>query len=535
MDRRGPDFLGAEHAEPAAFDHRRAAHPDGDVARGDDHVAAAEQRRVAGETAARNHPDQRHPSTQFGEVFERADKPPAVGVARSAAPALGEQHQRQTPALGELDQPIGLDVVARALGPCEHRVIVGHRRDPCPGVPELPGVDRTQAHDQAVRRAFLDQLFARGAAAAPGDRQPAIFDKAARIAEVVDVFPSGPLPGLAAAGDRIGAILVKRPAAPRLDFGEIGPDRVEIGLHRIVRLGGGLTRNGPQEQDGIAFGQCSAERGAERLDHPSARCGDAVLHLHRFDNRQFGPRGDRVADGDGQRDQGSEHRRLDRDRTGGRGHPGASGRLVRGGAGIVAPRRQRVLRGEQRIDPLLDQRDMAASCQHFRIGQQRPEKRDVGGHSGYREVRERAGRLGGSGGEPACGDRDNQLGEQRIVTRTGSAPRVAMAIDADAAAARRGITSDSPRRGACAPVGGHRLEVDPRLQREAARRRHLRLIEAQRGQLGSARDLQLQPHQVEAKHFLGDGMFDLNPGIGFDEGEAIAGGGDQEFHRAERA
>jgi hypothetical protein len=46
------DLGGLEHAEPAAFDHRRAAHADVRVLGGDHDVAAAEDRRVAGEAVA---------------------------------------------------------------------------------------------------------------------------------------------------------------------------------------------------------------------------------------------------------------------------------------------------------------------------------------------------------------------------------------------------------------------------------------------------------------------------------------------------
>ncbi len=52
-------FLGREHAEIAALDHRRPAHADRRVLGRDHHVAAAEQRGIAGEAAARIDADQR--------------------------------------------------------------------------------------------------------------------------------------------------------------------------------------------------------------------------------------------------------------------------------------------------------------------------------------------------------------------------------------------------------------------------------------------------------------------------------------------
>ena len=115
----GPDLVGTEHAEAAAFDHRRAAHADVRV-RGRDHdVAAAEQRRVAGEAATGVDADERHEAAQRAEQVERhavePGEPGAVGVAGPAAAALGEEHDRKPHAFGELEQPVLLAVV---LQPC---------------------------------------------------------------------------------------------------------------------------------------------------------------------------------------------------------------------------------------------------------------------------------------------------------------------------------------------------------------------------------------------------------------------------------
>ena len=52
------------------------------------------------------------------------DRP--VDVAGPPSPALGEQHDRQPPPLGELEQPVLLEVVAHALRAGQDRVVVGH-------------------------------------------------------------------------------------------------------------------------------------------------------------------------------------------------------------------------------------------------------------------------------------------------------------------------------------------------------------------------------------------------------------------------
>ena len=52
-----------------------------------------------------------------------------IGVARPAAAALGEEHDRQPQRLGELEQPVLLAVVLRALRAGEHGVVVRHGDD----------------------------------------------------------------------------------------------------------------------------------------------------------------------------------------------------------------------------------------------------------------------------------------------------------------------------------------------------------------------------------------------------------------------
>ena len=61
---RRSDLLGLEHTKPAAFHHGRAAHADVRVLRGDDHVTAAQERRVARKTAACHHAHHRHLAVQ---------------------------------------------------------------------------------------------------------------------------------------------------------------------------------------------------------------------------------------------------------------------------------------------------------------------------------------------------------------------------------------------------------------------------------------------------------------------------------------
>ena len=104
------DVVGAEDAEPAALDHRRPAHADVESSVGDHDVAAAEQRGVAGETPAGGDADERRQAAELGELGEgrhvEAGHAEPFGIARPAAPALGEEDHRQALSLGEFEQPV---------------------------------------------------------------------------------------------------------------------------------------------------------------------------------------------------------------------------------------------------------------------------------------------------------------------------------------------------------------------------------------------------------------------------------------------
>ena len=83
----------------------------------------------------------------------------------------------------------------------------------------------------------------------------------------------------------------------------------------------------------------------------------------------------------------------------------------------------------------------------------------------------------------------------------------------------------------------HGLHVDAKLHGIAARPRHIGLRQPERTERGAIGHGKLRPDQIDAEHFLGDGMFDLQPRIGLDEGEgrlvAVRIVIDQEFEGAE--
>ena len=197
-----PDLDRLEHAEPAALDHRRSAHADARVLGRDHDVAAPEQRGVAGEAIPGRDPDERDEAAQAREQMEGAHVEAGdvrhVDVAGAAAAALGEQDDRQAPALGDLEQPVLLQVIAHPLGAGEDGVVVGHddRRR---------AVDRGGAGDEPIGRRALDQLLLWAPALLGGEDQRSVLDEAAGVDQVVEVLARGAPALLVALGDGLGA------------------------------------------------------------------------------------------------------------------------------------------------------------------------------------------------------------------------------------------------------------------------------------------------------------------------------------------
>ena len=232
-----PDLLRLVHAETAALDHRRPAHADARVLGGDDDVAAAEQRGVAGEAVARRDAHQRHEAAQLREQLERAAVEARddrhVDVARATAAALGEQHDRQPAPLGDLEQAVLLRVVAHPLGAREHHVVVGHRH-------AAEAVDLADAGDEAVGGGARDQLLARAPALLRREQQRPVLDEAALVEQVVEVLARGAPPALVPARDRVGARRVE-------------PDLVAVAHRREVRtLAGRVNSLGRGRGGGLA-------------------------------------------------------------------------------------------------------------------------------------------------------------------------------------------------------------------------------------------------------------------------------------------
>ena len=210
----------------------------------------------------------------------------AVGVARPPAAALGEEHHRQPPALGELDHPVHLLVVVGALGAGQHGVVVGHHRAAGGLVGRTASpLTRPRPMTRPSAGVVLDQLLERAAPPARGDGQRAVFDEGAGIDQVVDVLPRRALAGLAPARDRVRPRRVERLARGARCT---SPGRGGCGRDRPPR-----PRSAPaspmsassMNSSGWSSNTVSPAGDGELADVAGDVGGDHVLHLHRFHDR----------------------------------------------------------------------------------------------------------------------------------------------------------------------------------------------------------------------------------------------------------
>ena len=146
-----------------------------------------------------------------------------VGVSRPATPGKSvspgrppppsaKQDDGQLRVFRDLQQPILLAMVHRALRAGEHGVVVGQHRAARALLAELRGVHRADAGDDAVAGRVPDQIVQRAAALLCREGQRAVFDEAAGIDQIGDVLARRALVGLAAAGDGVGAVLIEAEA-----------------------------------------------------------------------------------------------------------------------------------------------------------------------------------------------------------------------------------------------------------------------------------------------------------------------------------
>ena len=119
----------------------------------------------------------------------------------------------------------------------------------------------------------------------------------------------------------------------------------------------------------------------------------------------------------------------------------------------------------------------------------------------------------------------DHLRQQGVEGRVRLVAGVAAAVDPHARSARRLVGSEYAAGRAHGAVGVQGLQIDPRLDREAARTDGFRRPEPETCERLAGRDSQLCLDEVDACDRLGDRVLDLEAGVRLDEREAACPGG----------
>ena len=266
------------------------------------------------------------------------------------------------------------------------------------------------------------------------------------------------------------------------------------------------------------------------LRHPAAmRRGHQMLHLHGFEHGDLLAGADEVPFPDVDRDDRALQRRRHR-------RPSRPARLPMRRpltSRLWARRRRRRCRirpapsrpsfglADQRGDMGIDETGAEAVVDKIRMRQDRRQEGNVGGDAADPELTQGARRLVHHVGPVAARRMHDDLGEQRVEGGAGPVAGVTKRIDANAGAGRQ-VEHGERSAGRPGPAGlVHHLHVDAELHRIAARLRDIGLRQTERAQRGAGRDRELRLHEIEAEYLLGDGMLDLKPRIGLDEGERL--------------
>ena len=316
VHRRRTHGLCREGAQPAAGDHGGATHPEVGVLRGDDDVAQSGEGGVAGETPPGDDGHQRDLPTQARhggegrdiELHRRGD----VGVAGASAAAFGEEDDGQPATARDIEQPVGLVVVARALGAGEDHVVVAHDD----GAQQAgAGVDRPDTADETVGAGTVHQVIVAAPGALGGDREGPVLGETPGDDEVVEVLAGGAATSSVDLRHVLRVPVVEDAGMARGRFGDAG-----------MGAGGGVGRGVRVAGDTGEYRECLPLLHEVTDSHQEAggdvrRRGDAVVHLHRLEDAELGGTV-RVERDDGAGERGAEECL-----------PGGGGRVGGGGVG----------------------------------------------------------------------------------------------------------------------------------------------------------------------------------------------------------
>ena len=180
--------------------------------------------------------------------------------------------------------------------------------------PNVVAVDAADAGDHAVGRRVADQVVELAPAALRRERERAVLDEAAGVAEIGDVLARGAQAEGVALGDGVGPAGVGEQRLARAQLEQVGAQGVRVGVAARVPSAVGADGGGrAQRRQHRSRLDDVADVVAQRFDHAVARRMDLVLHLHRLDDGDERAANDARADLDGQRDDAAGERGNDLD------------------------------------------------------------------------------------------------------------------------------------------------------------------------------------------------------------------------------
>src|SRR5262249_19780854 len=131
-----------------------------------------------------------------------------------------------------------------------------------------------------------DQLLDRTAAPLGGDRERAVLDEGARVAEIGHVLAGSPLPGRAPPGDGIGARRIPGELLAPHRLRQVATYLVEVDLLRR-RGAGGLVGALVDDDEGALLEHRVADVYQDLSYHAADARPHDVLHLHGFHHEQL--------------------------------------------------------------------------------------------------------------------------------------------------------------------------------------------------------------------------------------------------------
>ena len=440
-------------------------------------------------------------------------------VAGPPAAAFAHQHERQAQLLRSIDQAVRLFVALVALCAGKHRPVIRHDRRPARLLAVQARVDRPQPGDDAVVGAEPQKLVAAAARALVGQGEHAVFDETALIDQIGDVLARGAHAQRVPLGHRAGPALVGHRPAAFEHLGQIGADMIGIGrfsraIKALVRIARKIKEQRLSRRNRIT------RRGKDRGNLAAGLAAQLALHLHGLDHRDRLAGDDPVAQPHAKRMDHARHRCGNRRSAGDRGPFRLCPHRLRPPSPAKKP--GFALIRCQLGDVVLDKVGVDRAAGKFPPRNNRAQQRQVGCQTLDAEFGQRARCLARGIGKGALRRVDDQLGAQGIEGRTKRKAAIGRGIYSHARTGRHLERRDRARFRAQIARRRKRLGIYAQLDGKAARRGRRGRVDPGLRQRCPLRQPDLRRDQIDARHFLGNGMLHLKARIGLDKGKPRA-------------